>query len=291
MSAIDWNEIWNTVISKSILKVASVIASGILGGFVGLLKGKKVAVNAIERKNDIYQPLIDELEKYSGFNWSVREKVNAPFLQEVVNNSYKYGINNEIQNKCNDLLENINLYNNIDPIKIAHSIITSIFEKGYTEIYGSIIEGKINQSDRYGNEWEEEIIAEPVQTIRQSNYSDEIENLLLNEGMYSDEVCIDKERLLYEPIYLQLKRIYQLSLNVIINGKKYKNPNPIIELEMLPEEYMALNYDFFEIYNNDERIKKKYELQEDIIYTSQSIIQSLKEIICQIVQKYEVEEI
>ena len=60
---------------------------------------------------------------------------------------------------------------------------------------------------------------------------------------------------------------------------------------MLPEEYMALNYDFFEIYNNDERIKKKYELQEDIIYTSQSIIQSLKEIICQIVQKYEVEEI
>ena len=192
MSAIDWNEIWNTVISISILKVASVIASGILGGFVGLLKGKKVAVNAIERKNDIYQPLIDELEKYSGFNWSVREKVNAPFLQEVVNNSYKYGINNEIQNKCNDLLENINLYNNIDPIKIAHSIITSIFEKGYTEIYGSIIEGKINQSDRYGNEWEEEIIAEPVQTIRQSNYSDEIENLLLNEGMYSDEVCIDK---------------------------------------------------------------------------------------------------
>lgn len=81
----------------------------------------------------IYQPLIDELEEYSGFNWSVREKVNAPFLQEVVNNSYKYGINNEIQNKCNDLLENINLYNNIDPIKIAHSIITSIFEKGYTE--------------------------------------------------------------------------------------------------------------------------------------------------------------
>ena len=53
MSAIDWNEIWNTVISKSILKVASVIASGILGGFVGLLKGKKVAVNSIERKNDI----------------------------------------------------------------------------------------------------------------------------------------------------------------------------------------------------------------------------------------------
>ena len=116
MSSIDWNEIWNTVISKSILKVVSVMASGILGGFVGLLKGKKVAVNAIERKNDIYQPLIDELEKYSGFNWNVREKVNAPFLQEVVNNSYKYGINNEIQNKCNDLLENINSYNNIDSI-------------------------------------------------------------------------------------------------------------------------------------------------------------------------------
>lgn len=58
---------------------------------------------------------------------------------------------------------------------------------------------------------------------------------------------------------------------------------------MLPEEYIALHYDFFDLYNADERIKKKYELREEIIYTSQSIVQSLKETIDQIIKIYEVE--
>jgi len=112
---------------------------------------------------------------------------------------------------------------------------------------------------------------------------------LLNEGMYSDEVCVDEENTLYLPIYLQLKRIYHLALNVIVNGEKYIKPKPVIELKILPEEYIALHYEFFEIYNNDERIKKKYELREEIIYTSQAIVQSLKETIDQIIKIYEVE--
>lgn len=33
------------------------------------------------------------------------------------------------------------------------------------------------------------------------NYSKEIESLLLNEGMYSDEVCVDEENVIYMPIY------------------------------------------------------------------------------------------
>ena len=77
--------------------------------------------------------------------------------------------------------------------------------------------------------------------------------------MYSDEVCVDEENVLYMPIYSQLKRIYHLALNVIINGEKYIKPKPVIELKMLPEEYIALHYDFFDLYNNDKRIKKKYD--------------------------------
>ena len=198
-------------------------------------------------------------------------------------------IKDEILNQCNHLFETVNEYNSVDSIRVAHSIIADIFEKGYAEIYGSIIDGISYHSDRDGNEWEEEVIAEPVQVIRQSNYSKEIESLLLNEGMYSDEVCVDEENTLYLPIYLQLKRIYHLALNVIVNGEKYIKPKPVIELKILPEEYIALHYEFFEIYNNDERIKKKYELREEIIYTSQAIVQSLKETIDQIIKIYEVE--
>lgn len=281
----DWNEILKEVISGSIL----IAVGGVAGWFGGLFKGKKESSRAIERKNEIYQPLIDEIEKYADFEWSIREKVKAPLLKDIVNNAYKYGIGDEIQNQCNHLSETINEYNSVDSVRVAHSIIVGIFEKGYAEIYGSIVDGILYQSDRDGNEWEEEVIAEPVQVVLQSNYSKEIESLLLNEGMFSDEVCVDEENALYLPIYLQLKRIYQLSLDVIVNGKKFINPNPVIELKMLPEEYMALNYDFFELYNNDERIKKKYELREEIIYTSQAIVQSLKETINQIIKIYEVE--
>lgn len=283
----DWNAILKEVISGSIL----IVVGGIAGWFGGLFKGKKESSRAIERKNEIYQPLIDEIEKYSDFDWTIREKIKVPFLKDIVNNSYKYGIRDEILDQCNYLFDIINDYNSVDSIKVAHSIIVSIFEKGYAEIYGSIVDGISYQSDRDGNEWEEEIIAEPVQVVRQSNYSKEIENLLYNEGMYSDEVCVDEKNAIYMPIYIQLKRIYHLALNVIVNGKEYIKPKPTIELNILPEEYIALHYDFFEIYNNDERIKKKYELREEIIYMSQAIVQSLKETIDQIIKIYEAEEL
>lgn len=60
---------------------------------------------------------------------------------------------------------------------------------------------------------------------------------------------------------------------------------------MLPEKYMTLNFDFFAEYNNDDRIKRKYELRDEIMYTSQAIVQTLKERIEKIIKIYEVEEI
>lgn len=281
----DWNDILKEVISGSIL----LIIGGIGGWFGGFFKGKKKSSNAIKRKNEIYQPLIDEIEKYTNFKWSIRENIKTPFLNEIVTNSYKYHLTQELETQCIYLNETINKYNEIDILRIAHSIIVDIFEKGYTELYGSIYDGISNQCDRYGNEWEEHIIAEPVISIRHSDYLKEIDNLLFNEGMYSDDVCIDIENNLFEPIYQQLKIIYRSSLNITINGKKYIKPKPLINLTMLPEEYIALNYDFFDIYNNNDKIKNKYKLREEIIYTSQAITQNLKEIIYKIIENYEVE--
>ena len=127
--------------------------------------------------------------------------------------------------------------------------------------------------------------------IRELNLTKDIENLLRNEDMYSSEVCVDYENGLYEPIYLELKRIYASALHVIINGKPCKHAQPVIELNMLPEEYMAYYYDFFDRYNNDKRIKRKYELREEIIYSSQSLVEDMKSIIDKIVRIYEIEEV
>ena len=228
---------------------------------------------------------------YSNFDWSIMDRVNVSFLREIVNNSYKYGLAVEIQDKCNNLYRVVSEYNSINPVRIAHSIIVDIFIKGYTEIYGSIVEGVCFHTDQDGNEWEEEIIVEPVQVIRQINNSKDIESLLKDEGMYTGEVCVDEENALYEPIYLQLKRIYASALNVVINGKQYKHSKPVLELKMLPEEYISYRYDFFELYNSNKKIKKKYELREEIIYGSQAVVEKLKEIIDKIVRIYEVEDV
>lgn len=153
------------------------------------------------------------------------------------------------------------------------------------------IDGIAYHTDRDGNEWEEEVLVESVQIMRELNHTKEIENLLINEGMYLSEVCVDVENGVYEPIYLELKRIYESALHVIVNGKLCKHTQPVIELNMLPEEYMAYYYDFFDRYNNDQRIKKRYELREEIIYTSQSLVEDMKLIIDKIVRIYEIEEI
>lgn len=268
----DWNTILGDIISGAIL----LAIGGIGGWFTGIIKGKKESSTAIERKNEIYQPLINELKKYSQFDWNIQEIIKIELLKEISNDDYKFGLSDELQKKCNDLYQLIENYNNINPVRIARSIIVDIFTDGYKIIYGSIVEGISYHSDREGNEWEEEEIAEPVKIIGELADEKNIRSLLSNEGMYSDEVCIDYENGLFEPIYGQLKNIYASALNIIINGEQYKNRAPVIEMQMLPEEYMAYHYDFFKKYNDNEKIKQKYELREEIIYTSQAIIEELK---------------
>lgn len=284
---INWNEILKDIISRTIM----LVIGGAAGWFVGLFKGKKQSSMAIERKNEIYQPLLDDIKKYTTFDWSFLENVKVDILKQVVCDSYKFGLNEEIQDKCNYLYEVVQEYNSIKPVNVANQIIVDIFTEGYEKIYGSIIDGIAHHTDRDGNEWEEEVLVESVQIMRELNHSKEIESLLRNEGMYSGEVCVDDENGIYEPIYLELMRIYESALHVIVNGKPCKHSQPVIELDMSPEEYMAYYYDFFDRYNNDERIKKKYELREEIVYTSQSLVEDLKVLIDKIVRIYEIEEI
>lgn len=144
----------------------------------------------------------------------------------------------------------INKYNNINVVIIAKSIIIDLFEKGYEEIYDSIIDDIIYRYDSDGNEIEEEIIAQPVEVIHHIDCTKEIKDLLLHEGIQLDEVCANREEMIFEPIYIELKNIYKSALNVSVNGENYIKSDPIIQLDILPEEYIDLYFDFFESYNN-----------------------------------------
>lgn len=76
-----------------------------------------------------------------------------------------------------------------------------------------------------------------------------------------------------------------------MNGENYILLPLKKEMEISPTEYIALHYDFFEIFNSDSQLIKKIELKEEIIDKSQEIISDLKGIIKKIVKTYEVEEI
>lgn len=106
----------------------------------------------IERKNQIYQPLLDDINKYTTFDWSILENIKADTLKQVVCESYKFGLNEEIQTGCNYLYDVIQEYNKIKPATVANQIIIDIFTEGYEKIYGSIIDGIAYHTDCDGNE-------------------------------------------------------------------------------------------------------------------------------------------
>lgn len=60
----DWNEVLKDIVSGTIMLA--------IGGWLGgVIKGKKQSSMAIERKNQIYQQLLDEINIYTIFDWSI----------------------------------------------------------------------------------------------------------------------------------------------------------------------------------------------------------------------------
>lgn len=282
---------WETFFTDSLTGIVVLIIGVIFGGITGYFQGKKKSSLGIERKNEIYQPLLDELIPMSTSELSVLIKKETPMLKEIIMNDYKYGISKELQKKCDYLYSLIQQFNQINIVLIAHNKIVKIFEEGYEELYGSIIEGVSIHTDRDGNEYEQEHEVLPVELIRRGNFDKEIISLLNNEGMHDSEVCLDKNNDYFVPIYSDMLLIYNAALHTKMNGEKYILPPLKKEMEISPAEYIALHYDFFEIFNSDSQIIKKIELKGEIIDKSQEIISDLKVIIKKIVKTYEVEEI
>ncbi|WP_137744600.1 hypothetical protein [Robertmurraya siralis] len=282
---------WDTFLTDFFSGVAVLIFGALIGWITGFLQGKKKSSLGIERKNEIYQPLLDELFPLSQFECNVLITQEVPILKEIVTNEYKYGLSKELQGKCNNLFSLIEQFNKINLVSIAHNKIMIIFQRGYEEIFGSIVEGVSIHTDREGNEWEEEHIALPIELIRRGDFEKDIISLLNKEEMYDYEVCVDRENSNYVPVYGDLVYIYDSVLNATINGESHKLPPLKRELNMSPAEYIALHYDFFEIFNEDKQKLLKFELREEINLKSQEIIDELKGIIRKIVKTYEIEEI
>ena len=50
----------------------------------------------MERKNKVFQPLVDELENQAYGEWGISQRLETPRLDECVINSYKYAFDDNL---------------------------------------------------------------------------------------------------------------------------------------------------------------------------------------------------
>lgn len=294
----NWQEISNSVVVEviawGVTVIITAVGSGVLSFLKGRRKGESISVQAVERKNKVFQPLVDELENQAYGEWGISQRLETPRLDECVINSYKYAFDDNLKQTLQQLYDLHCAFNDINSLTVAHSVVCKIFEMGYEKLYGSIVDGISYREIADGEYIDEEVIAEPVNSIHMYNEK-MYKKLLDKEGFPDASVFVPVEDCpeggYYEAIYSDLRNEYAGAFNTYINGQKYELPKCQIDIKMPPEDYIAYQYDFFEIFNKEERIVKKYEIKEEIILLSQSIVQELKERIEKIVKTYEVEQI
>lgn len=268
--------------------IISSIVSGLGVHYLG--KKEKKSLAAISRKQDLYLPMIDELDAISNKELNVFEQIRLPFIQNVREKNHEYCVNGKIIKKLQTLNNLIKSYNEINVSRIAHGILVSHFQNCYESLYGTVIDGYSHHVDQFGNEYYEEEEVEEFRFIKGYDFQREIKSLILHENMF-DHLIPSKDGDYDKDTYSDLVRIYELSINVSINGQ------PIPKRETPPNwsgttaEYFAYHCDFFEKYNNHSDVIKKLELRDKIIKLAQGIAQDLKKMVKDIVYKYEKEEV
>jgi len=267
----------NTFRGELTLAIVVWIITGIGSYIGGLIKGKKVSQDGIYVKDNELLPLINELKPYSNYELDALCKIEMKLVDSIALESFNSNTGEELINECKLLHNMVIDYNDIKIINVAHSIIVEQFKKGFVELFGYIIEGVSTHCDKDGNEYEIEHKVEELEIVEGHSHSNEIKTLLINEGMLSHEILVDKEHNAYDYLYKEIVDIYSSALR-----RRQNNPpkrDVLIDIgELTPAEYIA-NYDFFEIYNNNEKVVMKYKIREEIILKSQSIIQTAKEMV------------
>lgn len=269
----------------ALLLLTSAIGSWIGGYF----KGKKVSTGSVNTKDTVYQPLIDELTCFSTYDLDVNSELAISFLNEVVNNDYKYSFDKNIADDLRDLKELIDIYHSIRLDVIAYNVLIRQFILGFEELYGSIIDGISYHTTRDGGEYECEEEVLELKILQTSDFSKEIKSLLFNENRVNYAIRLNED---YEEyVYEQIIKIYNTAFYTSYEGNKAPNRTMKVEWNGAPSEYIAYKHDFFKVFNDEEKVIEKYELREEIIVLTQSIVQKIKEKMRAIVDKYEKEVI
>ena len=80
----NWQEISNSVVVEviawGVTVIITAVGSGVLSFLKGRRKGESIRVQAVERKNKVFQPLVDELENQAYGEWGISQRLETPRL-------------------------------------------------------------------------------------------------------------------------------------------------------------------------------------------------------------------
>lgn len=267
-----------TALLPLITKLTDIIFSG--------FKQKREPGRSMLRKKNFYIPLIEELESKNSHENIHLTQFIFPLLKDIVENSYKYVPPKEIMEKCLSLYKNIQKFNKINSLYIAETIIIDIFTDGYEQIYGSKIDGISYYTNEEGENFEFENLAKPIELIQRRDFKESVKALLDKEGFEDIRIYIEKD--IYDYGYTDLINIYESYLGASINQVKIKLPPKREDIKIDAASYIAITWDFFEIYNDDYKIKEKQALFYEIEEEKKVLLELLKRKVSKIVKKHEV---
>ena len=242
---------------------------------------EKTSETAIKRKNEIYLPILKAVEEVNiDLNSKNFETIMSDFIENVVDNNYRYLIDENLLKSLKLLLEYLSEYNNINEIIIAQKIIIDSFEHGFSDLYGYIIEGySLHYDEIHDCEYElEEIVEERLYFNVDCDF---IINLLKNrkclDRYYHYDMNQNVEEIFVNPILVDF---YESTLT---NNRK-------VQLEEWEDErglYIAYYYDFNKQYDAHEQIKLKNSYKDKVINQIDIIINQIQVIISKMVKVHE----
>lgn len=250
------------------------------------LKNKNESGRALLRKKDFYLPLIEELESNNKHESIHLTQFNFPLLNDVVANNYKYAPSRKLMEKCHSITKKVEEYHKINSIYIAETIIIDIFSQGYEQVYGNKVDGVSFITNEEGEVFEFDNLVQPIQLIERREFKESVKTLLKKEGY--EDILINLEIDDNEITYSELSNIYKSCLEASVNGVKIALPSMKKDIKIDAASYIAITWDFFEIFNSDFRIKEKQALFLEIKEEIHVLAEMLKGKVFKIVKKHQV---
>ena len=293
LNKMDWVTIGQDIISNSISGIIVATVCGVAGWIIYStgIKGKDRDQRASVRKNEIYIPLKYELLKLIDMEKNIWEDIRVSHIRNIVEKNDELVVEDVLYQKCEILLELIEQYNRINPYSVASNILCDRFTEKYGELYGATTHTEtyydsISKEEFIYESQDPEIISFSYLADCDKNI-DQIFNCSQYEEYYDDmgwtSPLEDYLTDLFASCLPQKESLYKW-----IDLEKAKDPL-LREKKITPARYMARNFDFMKLFEENVKIKDKtecfYKIQELAFSTYEDVVVKIRTI----GKKYEVE--